>query len=82
MNKDEDRAVRYRCTSRTCEKYIDWRNNEEAHLNVLRREGCPACGSKRLEIWDNALGHVLADWRSPKSVRKKKRQALRGGLRL
>jgi hypothetical protein len=63
----QDRVVRYRC------KAYDHEGSD--HLNALQAEGCGTCGGKRLEVWDTGVGgygHLLVDWRSQKSVRKKK----------
>lgn len=65
---DQDRVIRYKCASVNC------RHPGEQHINVLARDGCPICGSKRIEIWDTDGSHELIDWRSQKSVRKRRRR--------
>lgn len=65
-----DRLVRYRCTSKSCNP-----KDREDRLDALERRGCEDCGCKRLEIWDMGVqGHLIADWRSKKSLRKKARR--------
>jgi hypothetical protein len=60
--------VRFRCPSGACKA------EGERRLGDLSGEGCPTCGSKRLEVWHPSRGHVLIDWRSQKSVRKRRRR--------
>lgn len=61
-------TVRYKCTSANC------RHEGQTVLGDLVGGGCQICGSKRLEIWHPTKGHVLIDYRSPKSARKQRRQ--------
>lgn len=62
---DPARVLRYKCTSASC------RHEGEEHLDRLPDRGCERCGCKRLEIFDiGHRGHLVADWRSPKSLAK------------
>jgi len=63
-----DPVVRFKCTSCQAEG--------EVKLSTLP-EGCQECGGKVLEIHHPTKGHLRIDFRSVKSLRKKRRQRLR-----
>ncbi len=67
--------VLYRCTAKNC------RHEDRGVLEALSRTGCLICGCKRLEIKHPKKGHLVVDWRSQKSLRKKGPGARRSGLR-
>ena len=61
-------TFRYKCGSTAC--------NGEGYATPLELEnhGCPTCGCKKLAIFGlPGRGDIVIDWRSQKSVRKKKR---------
>ena len=73
MTKDNP-VVRFICTSKPC------RHEGNVELSTLVGDGCPTCGSKRLEVWHPHRGHVLIDYRSPVTNRKRRRRRERAAL--
>lgn len=67
MNKNNP-EVRFRCVGKSCGQ------EGRVRLGDLVVDGCPGCGSKRLEVWHPNRGHVLIDYRAQKSVRKNRRR--------
>lgn len=64
--------VSYRCTIKNCRGRTDAQPGR-ALPSTLELSGCAYCGCKVLEILDHpSLGHIKIDWRSQKSVRKKR----------
>jgi len=62
--------VRYRCTGEGCEGRD---TDRQSRLSALADRGCGICGRKLVEIWHPKRGHLIIDFRSQKSVRKKRR---------